>query len=116
MAKMKIGIQKTETPKAAEDVVVMPAFVPAQMKPGDGVMEVTTRQKYLNEGYTDWINWHAFRVFGILFAVAALFLLSINLWLSAGAGVLAGHFYSEHARIAKKIAVNYTRRRLLYTR
>ena len=116
MAKMKIGSVKKETAKVEEEVVVMPAFVPAQMKPGDGILEVTTRQKYLNEGYTDWINWHAYRVLGIFFAVAAIFLIGIHLWLATGAGILAGHFYSEHARIARKITVNYSRRRLLYTR
>ena len=117
MAKMKIGaVEKKAATKPEEDVVVMPAFVPAQMKKGEGILEVTTRQKYLNEGYTDWINWHTYRVMGIAAAIAALFLVGINLWLAAGAGAAAGHFYSEHARIARKIAVNYTKRRLLYTR
>ncbi len=117
MAKMKIGlVEKKAAPKPEEDVVVMPAFVPTKMNKGEGILEVTTRQKYLNEGYADWINWHLYRIIGIGSAVAALFLIGINLWLAAGAGAIAGHFYSEHVRIAKKIAVNYSRRRLLYTR
>ncbi len=116
LKKLNIGKEKKEQPKPADDVVVMPTFVPARMKPGEGVLEVTTRQRFLNDGYATWINWHATRVLAILFAVAALFLLAINLWVAAGAGIAAGYFYSDHARTARKISIMYTRRRLLYTR
>lgn len=118
MAKMKIGHETKEVAKAAADnePVVMPMFVPSEMKPGDGVLQVTTRQNFVNEGIGVWIDWHKDRIFAIMFAVAALFLLSVHLWLAAGAGLLAGYFYSDHLKVAHRIQLFYKTRRLLYTR
>lgn len=116
MAKMKIGIEKPVQPKAGDEPVVMPMFVPSQMKPGDGVLEMTTRQKFVTEGINVWIDWHKYRVLAIIAAVGAMLLLAIHLWLAAAAGVLAGYFYSEHLRVAHRIQLFYKTRRLLYTR
>ncbi|MFH1246924.1 MAG: hypothetical protein V1644_00955 [Candidatus Micrarchaeota archaeon] len=116
MAKMKIGFEKKEQQKPADDSVTMPMFVPTQMKPGDGVLEMTTRQKFVTEGINVWIDWHKYRILAILCAVGAMLLLSIHLWLSAGAGVLAGYFYSEHLRTSARIQLFYKTRRVLYTR
>ncbi len=116
MAKLKMGAEKKDVQKPADDVVVMPMFVPARIKPGEEMMNVTTRQQFVTDGIFTWLEWHYSRVLGILFAVAALFLISINLWLAAGAGALAGYWYSTHVRTARKINIFYTTRRLLYTR
>ncbi len=107
--------KKSEKP-AADEPVIMPAFVPARMKPGEGVLEVTTRQRFINEGIKTWLEWHYTRAFAILFAVAALFALQINLFLSIAFGALAGLSYGHHWKAARRINVFYTRRRLLYTR
>ena len=117
MAQMKIGSSKKEQAKPTTDEpVVMPMFVPTQMKPGDGVLEVTTRQKFVNEGINVWIEWHSNRVLAIISAVAALLLISVHLWLAAGAAVLAGYFYSMHLKVAHRIKLFYKTRRMLYTR
>ncbi|MFH0713501.1 MAG: hypothetical protein V1722_02880 [Candidatus Micrarchaeota archaeon] len=116
MAKLKITASNTAAKKEEDPVVVMPTFVPAQMDKNSSMLNVTTRQNFINGGISTWMTWHASRVFGILCAVAALFLLSVNLWLAAGAAVLAGHFYSEHVKVSKYIERNLTKRKILYTR
>ncbi len=117
MAHRKIGFEKKpEVAKPTDDVVTMPMFVPAQMKPGDGVLEMTTRQKFVTEGINVWIDWHANRVLAIVCAVGAMLMLAVNLWLSAGLGAAAGYFYSNHLKTAHRIQLFYKTRRLLYTR
>ncbi|MBI4406365.1 hypothetical protein HY571_00440, partial [Candidatus Micrarchaeota archaeon] len=108
--------QEKKDEKPADEPVVMPAFVPARMKPGEGLLEVTTRQRFINDGIKTWLEWHYTRAFAILFAVAALFALQINLFLSIALGAIAGFSYGHHWKAARRINIFYTRRRLLYTR
>ncbi len=116
MKAAKIGFEKTEKSASQPDQVVMPTFLPSRIKKGDGVFEVTTRQKFVTEGITLWLTWHFNRVAAIGLAILTLILLSFNLWLAAGAGIAAGHFYSEHVRNALAIKRRWIPRRLLYTR
>ncbi len=118
MAHRKIGFEQKPAPAkpAGDEPVVMPMFVPSQMKPGDGVLEMTTRQKFVTEGINVWIDWHKARVLAILCGVGAMLLLAVNLWISAGLGVAAGYFYSDHLKTAHRIQLFYKTRRLLYTR
>lgn len=117
MAKMKIGMEAKEHAKpAGDEPVVMPMFVPSEMKPGDGVLQVTTRQNFVTEGINVWIDWHKYRMLAIFAGVGSLLLLSVHLWLAAGAALLAGWLYSMHLRVAHRIQLQLKTRRLLYTR
>lgn len=116
MKAAKIGFEKAEKSATQPDQVIMPTFLPSRIKKGDGVFEVTTRQKFVTEGITLWMKWHFNRAVAIGFAIVTLALISFNLWLAAGAGMVAGHFYSEHVRNATEIKRRWLPRRLLYTR
>ena len=116
MKALKVGQQKDEKKSAQPDQVVMPTFLPSRMKKGEGVFEVATRQRFVTEGITVWLEWHFYRALAIAIAIATLVLLSINIWLAAGAGIAAGHFYSVHVRRATEIRRRWLTRRLLYTR
>lgn len=116
MKALKVGQQKAEKTPTQPDQVIMPTFLPSRMKKGEGVFEVTSRQKFVTHGITVWLLWHSYRILAIAFAVATLLFIGFNLWLAAGSGIVAGHFYSEHVRKATEIRRRWLTRRLLYTR
>ncbi len=103
-------------PKKGEDITIVPTMVPTLVKKGDGMLEVSTRQKFVTSGVDDWIEWHTTRSAAILCAAGAIILFPVNLWLSAGVAGLAGHYYGKHVWKNHHINTNLKHRKVLYTR
>lgn len=61
-----------------------------------GAMEVTTRQKFLDVAIPMWRAYHLHRAYAIVLGIAAIGLLPVNIYLSAGAAALAGRYYGDH--------------------
>jgi len=77
---------------------VYPMFLPADItvKKGQGVVQVVTRQKFMDESIGTWIKYNSFRGLTAIAGIAAILLLPVNWILSAIAGMLAGYFYSQY--------------------
>lgn len=103
-------------PVKKDEVTVVPTMVPALVKPGEGMLEVTTRQRFVTSGIDDWLELHTTRSVAIFAAAGAVVLFPVNLWLSAGAAALAGHFYGKHIWKNHMINTNLKNRKVLYTR
>ncbi|HLC48656.1 MAG TPA: hypothetical protein VJI13_06290 [Candidatus Norongarragalinales archaeon] len=77
---------------------VTPMFLPADIsaKSGTGVIKVVTRQGFMNEKITHWVLYNSTRAATYISAVAALFLINVNILLAAVAGLAAGYFYGKY--------------------
>ncbi|MFH1751022.1 MAG: hypothetical protein ABH863_05060 [Candidatus Micrarchaeota archaeon] len=94
-------ISPSLAPKTVEEkkaFQVAPMFLPADIssKRGTGVIKVVTRQDFMNTGITNWVLYNSTRAATIILAIAALFLLTVNILLAAVAGLAAGYFYGKH--------------------
>ncbi len=104
----KAGIVKNKAPEFAP----IPMFLPTRTF-GRNIANVSTRQSFLNQGIGTWVMWRVMLVATILSAIAAVFLLFVNGYLAAAAGLFAGYAYGEY--VVKGFTINnlFKGRRLL---
>lgn len=76
-----------------------PVWLPVQTE-GNAVVKVTTRQEYLSGQLGDWRTIQLTRVATIIFGIAALYFLSVNIFVSAALGVLAGWTWGVYTKKA----------------
>ncbi|HII39535.1 TPA: hypothetical protein HA318_06065 [Candidatus Micrarchaeota archaeon] len=88
-------------PKPSETVPhrQIPMFLPAlvsEKAQGNGAMEVTNRQEFLNQNIPEWIRYTTFKPIAIMFAAGAIIAFSVNIYISAFLGLCAGYFYGHY--------------------
>ncbi len=79
-------------------------FIPVATE-GKAVINVQTRQKFLTTGITNWRMYHFHRAAAIMGAVAAVWLIFINPYLSAAAGMASAWSYGEYLK--KDFTINH---------
>ena len=89
-------------------------FIPVATE-GKAVINVQNRQNFLTTGISNWRLYHFYRAASIMGALAAVWLIFINPYLSAAAGMAAAWSYGEDLK--KDFTVNhiYKTRYLLET-
>ncbi|MFH0836427.1 MAG: hypothetical protein V1834_04675 [Candidatus Micrarchaeota archaeon] len=88
------------TPKSeygSTDHVHAPMFLPVDTD-GSTVVNVTTRQSFLNHEIGNWKTIHLTRMGGIVLGIAALILYGYNVYLAAVAALAAGYLVGIYAR------------------
>ncbi|VVB70138.1 Uncharacterised protein [uncultured archaeon] len=85
----------TTKKKSEEQLTTM--FMPMNTN-GVSLLEINTRQKFLDQSITGWREWKIYKVMALALAITAVYLLFVNVWLAAAAGGAAGWYFGEYIR------------------
>ena len=93
------GMGKQHSEEHKKDWAYSTVWMPVQTE-GKSVVNVQTRQEFLDKQLKDWRTIQISRVAAIILGVAALFFLGFNAIVSAALGLAAGWFWGQYAKTA----------------
>ncbi len=89
---LKASGQLKDAPLAATPAELTNMLMPIKTNENH-VLEIMTRQSFLDSNIKLWREWHLYRAGAIVLAVAALYLLTVNVLLSVVAAGLSAYVY-----------------------
>ncbi len=106
----KAGLVKPKSP----DYAPVPMFLPTRTF-GRNVVQVITRQSFMDTNIQWWVKWRVMLVLSLLSAAAAVALVFVNGYLATLAGLVAGWAYGQYVWAGFYVNNLLKNRRLLET-
>ncbi len=107
----ELKAQNKFTPKAKKEEQLTTMFMPMNTN-GTSILEINTRQKFLDMSIQIWREWKIYKVMAIALGLATIYLLFVNIWLASIVGAATGWYFGEYVRRDFRIEKQLKRRDL----